>query len=389
MVAGWATARPEAARALPASDPQQVRVLSIHADYGCRHTGVCCSSGWDIPVELEVEKGLREALRTRALRVLDGGKAFREVPHLPHGARAVLRTRPDGRCVFLDSEDGRLCAVHRDLGPGALASACRDFPRVVTLSPLGVGITLSHYCPTAAELLFREGGDLKIVVDPPASPGSRPYEGLDARSSLGPLLRPGVLLGWEAHARWEAHAVSILGRTDLTPADAVSRLAARVEELRSWTPKDGPFDAYLERALEGWPESSGPPSWRPDECEAAWRLVAECVPPGHAIPETPPPPGRASPVDGPVRRWLAAKAFASWLALQGEGLRTTVLGLRLALGVLGAELARDPERARAPEGLREALRRADLLLVHLAVPTALARRLSRAEGARGPVDRAW
>ena len=36
----------------------------------------------------------------------------------------------------------------------------------------------------------------------------------------------------------------------------------------------------------------------------------------------------------PIRRWLAAKSFASWLALQGEGLRMAVLGLRVALGVL-------------------------------------------------------
>jgi hypothetical protein len=93
-----------------------------------------------------------------------------------------------------------------------------------------------------------------------------------------------------------------------------------------------------------------------------------------------------------VRRWLAAKAFASWLALQGEGLRTTVLGVRLALAVLRAEAARP-----APQGdgqgesrdLSEAIRRADLLLVHLVDPRALARRLSRVEGLAGPPVRAW
>jgi Fe-S-cluster containining protein len=370
-------------------DSLRVRVLSIHADYGCRHTGACCSSGWDIPVEPEVENGLREALRTGSLRVLDGGEPFRQVAHLPHGARVVLRTRPDGRCVFLDSENGRLCAVHRDLGPGALASACRDFPRVATLSPLGVGITLSHYCPTAAGLLFRKEGDLSIVVDPPAFPRSWPHEGLDARGSLGPLLRPGVLMGWEAHARWEAHAVATFGREDLTPADAVSRLAAQAEQARRWTPKDGPFDAHLERVVERFPGTSGTLSGPGDECEAAWRLVAECVPSGHPIPHAPPGPGEATLLHAPVRHWLAARAFASWLALQGEGLRTAVLGLRLALGVLRAELARDRQASSEPDRLLEAFRRADLLLVHLADPTALARRLSRTEGAPGPVARAW
>ena len=84
----------------------------------------------------------------------------------------------------------------------------------------------------------------------------------------------------------------------------------------------------------------------------------------------------------PVRRWLAAKAFASWLALQGEGLRTAVIGLRVALGVLRAEATRgcaEAGRALDPELLKEAIRRADLLLVHLADPEALARRLSRSE----------
>jgi hypothetical protein len=88
----------------------------------------------------------------------------------------------------------------------------------------------------------------------------------------------------------------------------------------------------------------------------------------------------------PVRRWLAAKAFASWLALQGEGLRTAVLGLRVALGVLRAEAARGctgAGRRLDAELLKEAFRRADLLLVHLADPEALARRLSRVEAPAG------
>ena len=54
--------------------------------------------------------------------------------------------------MFLGAD--RRCAVHRQLGRETLPSACRDFPRVVTLTPLGVSITLSHYCPTAAGMLF-------------------------------------------------------------------------------------------------------------------------------------------------------------------------------------------------------------------------------------------
>jgi hypothetical protein len=68
-----------------------------------------------------------------------------------------------------------------------------------------------------------------------------------------------------------------------------------------------------------------------------------------------------------------------------------VLGLRLALGLLRAEAARgcaDAGRALDPDLLKEAVRRSDLLLVHLADPEALARRLSRGETAETP-QAAW
>ena len=87
-----------------------------------------------------------------------------------------------------------------------------------------------------------------------------------------------------------------------------------------------------------------------------------------------------------MRRWLAARAFASWMALQGEGLRTTVRALSLSLEVLRAEAARDTGDLTSPLGaprLLEAFRRADLFLVHLADPEALARRLSRSEEVAG------
>ncbi|MCG6922914.1 MAG: hypothetical protein LJF15_17785 [Acidobacteria bacterium] len=368
------------------------RVLSIHADYACRHTGVCCSSGWDVPVEPHVEDRLRQALADGVLCAARGTEApFRAEPGLPHGARAVFRTDDRGRCVFLEAGDRPLCAIHHRLGFDGLASACRDFPRVVTLSPLGVSITLSHYCPTAAGLLFRDDRPLAIENDPPAFPSSWPYDGLDARGSVPPLLRPGVLMGWAAHARWEAHAVATLAREDLSPDEALALLSVQAESARGWDPEDGVFDDYLERCLEAPSRADAEPA-RPDECARAWRAVAECVPPGHPLPS---PAGEGFVDDGwgglvaPVRRWLAARAFASWLALQGEGLRTTVLGLRLSLAVLRAEAARGRGGARGADGLREAIRRADLLLVHLADPEALARRLSRAEGLSGDPRHAW
>jgi hypothetical protein len=376
-----------------------------------------------------VESHLRNALASGALRVPEE-TCFRPVAGLPHGAQVVFAADSSGRCVFLEAD--RRCAVHRQLGPEALASACRDFPRVVTLTPLGVSITLSHYCPTAAETLFppvtlsdprlpgREGSAVSIVDDSPGFPPSWPYEGLDARDALPPLLRPGVLMDWPSLERWEHFAVSVLADHTLVPEAALDVLTAAAEEARRWTPDDGPFAEHFEMSFRGAPSASGdedstgaggspsrpeprstlrasPPartgSRSPDDREA-WHLVAACVPHRALLPPAPEGLDEADErwvapawpsLALPVRRWLSAKAFASWVTLQGEGLRTAVLGLRVALGVLRAEAARGCVEAGLPldaELLKEAVRRADLLLVHLADPEALARRLSRCESSR-------
>jgi len=417
---------------------RRVRALSIHAGYRCRHRAACCTSGWAIPVEPETEERLRAALRSGTLRpaepddkpkgpldtdspvglASESGPSdgfFRGVTGLPHGARVILRTKDAGRCVFLDpprARSGR-CAVHHDLGEETLPSACRHFPRVVTLTPLGVSVTLSHYCPTAAEMLFViprsfvSPGDeesagpgmtrdaaLRIVEDPPAFPAGWPYEGLDAREALPPLLRPGVLMDWPSLERWERFAVSVLSVEDRSPEAALDILATAAEDARRWTPAEGPFGPFFEGLLALSPR--GAPSGSCNEGSntvphRATALVAQGVPPGDLLPAAPEGLALADErwvapawpaLSLPIRRWLAAKAFASWLTLQGEGLRTTVLGLRVALGVLRAEAARacaDAGRALDSDLLKEAIRRADLVSVHLADPEALARRLSRCE----------
>jgi Fe-S-cluster containining protein len=393
---------------------RRVRALSVHAGYRCRNTGVCCSSGWDIPVERETR--LRNALGSGRLRIPEaavtsipargGGVAcFRSVARLPHGARVVVSTDSSGRCIFLEPDTR--CAIHRQLGPEALPAACRDFPRVVTLTPLGVSITLSHYCPTAASMLFapvtlsdprlpgREGSAVRILENPPGFPPSSAYDGLDARDALPPLLRPGVLMDWPSLERWEEFAVSVLGDETRTPEAALDVLAGAAEEARRWTPGDGPFEERFRRVLSSRGTRSGPgpegSTGTPQDDGAAWRAAADCVPHRQLLPPAPDglddtdrrlvAPGWAS-LAPPVRHWLAAKAFASWLSLQGEGLRTTALGLRVALGVLRAEAARgcdEAGRTLDAELLKEAVRRADLLLVHLADPAATAKRLSLCE----------
>lgn len=377
----------------------KTRVLGFHARYGCRSAGACCTSGWTIAAEPEAEDGWRRAWHEGRLRV-DGARGLhdlvRPAPGLPEGARVALRVDGHGRCAFFEPARGHLCGLHRQLGQGALPVACRQFPRVALLTPGATCLTLSHYCPTAADLLFADT-DGAILDDPPAFPGDGEYEGLDARKALPPLLRPGVLMGWDGHALWEAHAVAELAGPGASPAEALARLEAQAEAARGWRTEDGPFAAHLTSVLRpgAVQASAGGDASFAAEVDR-WRTVRSCVPAGVAAPAE--PGGDAEDADrrwvtpawrewhGPVGRYLAARAFASWCALQGDGLRTTVSAVRHAASVLRVEAARACAAAgRALDAilLKEALRAADLLLVHLASPEALARRLSRCEEAPG------
>src|SRR5687768_16772098 len=62
-----------------------VFALSIHADYRCHRSGVCCTSDWDVPVELPLYRTLEQALVTGSVR------AAAE----PHEGNAILITGED------------------------------------------------------------------------------------------------------------------------------------------------------------------------------------------------------------------------------------------------------------------------------------------------------
>jgi Fe-S-cluster containining protein len=358
----------------------KTHVLSFHAPYACRSTGACCSSGWPIPVEPPIARRVRDGLgsgrlalpvRSRARDPIDGEL-------LVHDAQ--------GRCAFFDDQRGRLCAIHRDLGHDGLPSACRHFPRIALLRDGGVWLTLSHYCPTAASLLFEASAPVTIVEDAPRFPPAREYEGLDVRGAAPPLLRPGVLMGQQAYERFERHCVETLCRGDLGAEAALARLTALAESLRTWTPASGELDDVLqERRREDIGAVVGPPA------EVSWADAIAAVPEGLVAPSLP-----AGWRDDEARwvavswtrhtdvacRYLAARAFASWCAFQGDGLRTTLRALWTALSVLRVECARGCAEAGRPLDallLKQAIRRSDLLLAHLVAPDRLARRLSACE----------
>jgi Fe-S-cluster containining protein len=360
--------------------------LSVHAGYRCRHSGACCTAGWAIPVEAPAFEAIRVHFGGPGASQPPAAALFRTGAPLPDGAAAMLDVRADGACVFFDADGGRLCRVHRELGPQHLPHACRQFPRVVLRDGRGTLISFSHYCPTAAALLAR-ADRLAIVPAPPSIAIDGDAEGLDARDALPPLLAPAMLSDLPGYDAWERRAIDVLAHGALGAAPAIAAIADATRRLQDWRPGRGPLREAVERefaiarAAEADEDleadavrlaiavASVPDELRPapldDDVERAWSEVASWWP----------------RVDGAVRAYLAARLFGNWIAYHGRGLHAIVEYLRVCLSVLKLEAAR--QQARTASGasaspwqtVTAALRNSDLLLVHLSDPKDLARRL--------------
>jgi Fe-S-cluster containining protein len=361
--------------------------LSFHADYRCRHSGECCTADWDVPVELPVYRSLTDAIAAGRVTPIQKS-AFLTEPDLPEGAGAMLDRTPTGDCVFF-ARGTNLCVVHRDLGEAALPATCRHFPRLSVRDARGTFITLSHFCPTAASMLFRDDVAVEIIAAPPAFPPAE-YEGLVVKpDDWPPLLNPRVLMDLEGYGAWERHMVGRCAALVHSPEAVLATLRRDAAVLRRWKP-GGPSLADAVAALPrelvaATPHASLGPSLQLHA--AAMRAVPD---------ELKPPPdehrldeafGRyVAPMwpafSAPLNRYLAAKAFATWTAYQGRGVATIVRGLECALALVRVEAARQcRETARALDEvlLLEAFRWADFTLNHLAAGDELAEEWSAME----------
>jgi len=384
--------------------PPRISCLSVHAGYRCRHAGACCTAGWTIPAERPIYQTLRLHFgEAKHLFLADGP--------LPDDAGAVLGIRPDGACVFYEEDGSSLCRIHRAIGPEALPAACRQFPRVALHDARGILISLSHFCPTAASML-RAPAPIEIVAAPSSLALHGAVEGLDAREALPPLLRPGMLTDPEGYDAWERRALEVLGRDGLTPDRAIRTIEAATRRIQSWRPGGPTLRATVHREFDNASASEGDED--ASAAAARVRVALASVPAGLARPSvdsTPPERwrhvARALPdADRTFRAYLAARLFGNWVAHYGRGLHAIVEYLKVALAVVEMETARhhartDPSCATRRVGpvvqdqscctrrealdvrelspwqtVTEAIRNADLLLVHLSDPKDLARRLS-------------
>jgi hypothetical protein len=279
--------------------------------------GACCRAGWQIPIEPALQ------------RELDAARASGRLQVLP-------RSDSCGECEFYEAPDHRSgapgrCAIHRQLGVALKPASCRHFPRVALLDPRGVSITLSHYCPTAASMLFRTDVPLAITGAPPAFARDDEYEGLDARDVLPPLLRPGMLWDFDGYNAWEHHAVALLARDGTTPEHALDTLARAATQIEGWRPSLGRLADHVGRVFSGLTGEAAPALTR------------------HR---------KTSDSSAVINRYLAARLFASWVPYQADRLSALVDDLARAHRILREEAAR------AGATLLEAIRATDLRVVH-------------------------
>ena len=351
-----------------------VRCLSVHAGYRCRHRGACCSGVFAIPAEphvVEIVSSLDiqppQAVASLFVRRADApGTEF-------------IGARGDGSCVFVETNDGHQCSLHRRAGANALPSSCRHFPRVFLHDARGMFVSLSHFCPTAASLLL-EDGPLGIVYAESPLMLDGTIEAFDAVGALPPLLRPGLLMDLEGYDAWERTAVAAFARADLSPDEAVALIGSATEALRGWKVGGRPLAS---RVSESFRDAGGRPSAIDDHGRDRLRLALLRTPvsANETVWEQLVKPAWEA-FDPAVKRYLAAKLYGNRIAYEATGLRSIVEWLRMALALLRSEAMRVCEQAGAVldrQMFIEAVRATDLLLVHRLESRELARTLERIE----------
>ena len=344
--------------------------LDLHARYQCRHSGACCDS-WSVPAE----PAIVEIVRTRAIRRqgTDGPLFLRSASPADEETWRVARD-PHGECVFYDRHGGGLCIIHRDIGEHALPSACRHFPRKVLHDRRGTLISLSHFCPTAGAMLLA-GGALSIVEARPPLRLQLEMEGLDARTALPPLLRPGMLCDVEGYESWERAGLATFARTDRHYTTCLADLAAATDVVRRWKPGGDSLTDCVRAAFAHEPGDAST-VWSHDRAiQRLARLTGrsasdDLIPMPHFEEQWNERIG-VSAIDWfdlGMKNYLGARLFGNWVTYQGQGLRSIIEWLRTC-----AALVRHFVLARLTgSGLTldrsvfiESVRSADLLLLHV------------------------
>ena len=351
-----------------------IHVLRLHSRYRCRHAGVCCTEDWAIPIEAPIYQRLSQALESSTLRPEHAGATFFEAAPGMAADEPVVTGRVGRDCAFFEPGRGRLCAIHRQLGHDHLPSACQHFPRVVTMDPRGVFVSLSHVCPTAGRLLRDPlAAPFDLVHDGPVLTPGLQWTGLDARDALPPQVSQEVLWDWDALSAWERGVLSLL--TNERPERTLCRMARAARHLETWRPGgDDTLAAATERALAASSlEPTVDDALDIDLLDALARQAVTHPAPGHraAVDRAAADRELVAPVwdilSPLVSRYLAARCIANAVGYHGAGVRVWAASLETAYAVLRAEAAHQAAlagRALDADLLVAAAADADRLLVH-------------------------
>ncbi len=360
--------------------PRTVSCLEFQSNFRCSQCGECCHSDWVVSMEKAQCDRIALALRDGTLAVPgvtpENAITRNENPSdLGYGLfYAHLAFGPQG-CPFLEREPERTaCAIHRQLGAGALPVICQMYPRTCILPPRRVCLTLSNCCPTARQKLWREdleGAGLAIVENPSAFPPDANYSGHSANERKPPFLRPQTPLTWEAYGRWERFCVERMADECLTPENALLHILTSAEKIRGWVGAGPAPLSLIESLVQS--EAAVDPEQLSQQIERLPSGLALCrnlyellfqsisLDPSSRLQELiqvfQEAYGSASDAQNAalgrltgdydqlvrpfwplweraVRRYLAAKLFANYYAYEGQGLRTGLYVVTLILATL-------------------------------------------------------
>lgn len=359
----------------------QVRTLRGLAAYACGHTGSCCRAGWPIPIDDHVLVTLHQADAAGALPAATQGRWLID---------GVLGHTANHECVFHTPAVARAaCSLEWTMGSGALPTSCRQFPRVLLSDARGWHQSLSVWCGTAARMVAAGAGPVglrhkadtcflsidHIQVDPRVH-----VDALDASEAWPPLLRPGVLAGHGAYDQWENRLLqeflAPVLRGAFPLASALGSALCWTDVLRAWRPSDGALEVLVARPwrhpdlarLLAQPASTShlastvrdalmaqvPEAWQP----AAW-------PAGLTDPSTDATPVTAAEAEQALVRYLGTRLFGSWVAYQGDGLRSVAASLVSAYALVALALTASTASPITFGHLTDSMRAADWLLLHL------------------------
>ena len=309
--------------------------LSIHADYRCGHSGACCTSGWPIPVEQPTAERLAESIgagRDRPARAAvarrlcanaradpadrgSRGNAGRRTRRRRRRLR-VLRTR---QRAMRDSPAGWSLASARRL-PAVPESDARRRPRPlrrrVALLPDGRAPVVSRR---------RRPGDRGVTSRLPGRFRVRPARCARRASAAVAAGRAAGSGGVRSLGERGGRGVCPGGSH---PEAALQGVARFTEVVRTWKPGGPTLASRIDHAVEQTARDLRhvPPHFRPATVRRHYDLVLGAIPDG-CRPEI--------RLDGiidawhdrvapgwhlfstPVRRYLAAKAFASLAGVSG------------------------------------------------------------------------